>query len=287
MPPRSTKSALQRAQQLIDEKGIDALPVDPFAIARQSDILVYEKAASDAGVSGMLVKSGDSFGIAYATHIPSEGFKRFSVAHELGHYFLPAHCQELFGKGETTHYSQAGFRSGITIEREADEFACGLLMPEKLFLAAARGLDDGLAGVETLATVCKTSLVATAIRLVETAKTPVAVALSINGQFEFCFLSQAMQEFPQLDWPKKGAHVPSGTVTERISHDRNAVERGDRDEDESDLRDWFGGRRSATVLEEAVGLGRYGRILTMITCDTYADDSDEDEELRDRWTPRL
>jgi Zn-dependent peptidase ImmA (M78 family) len=287
VPPRSAKFALQRAQQLVVEMGIDALPVDPFEIAQQSDILIYEKAASDAGVSGMLVKSGDSFAIAYATHIPSEGFQRFSVAHELGHYFLPAHCQELFANGETTHYSQAGFRSGIRIEREADEFACGLLMPEKLFLAAARGLDDGLAAVENLATLCKTSLVATAIRLVETAKTPVAVALSLNGQFEFCFLSQAMQEFPQLDWPKKGAHIPRGTATERISQVRNAVERGDRDEGESDLRDWFGGTRSVTALEEAIGLGRYGRILTMITCDTYADDSDEDEDLRDRWTPRL
>jgi Zn-dependent peptidase ImmA (M78 family) len=272
---------------LVEEKGIDALPVDPFAIARQSDIMVYEKPASDAGVSGMLVKSGDSFAIAYATHIPSEGFQRFSVAHELGHYFLPAHCQELFAKGETVHASQAGFRSGIRLEREADEFACGLLMPEKLFLAAGRRLDDGLAAVETLATLCKTSLVATAIRLVETAKTPIAVSLSLNGQFEFCFLSQTMQEFPQLDWPKKGAHIPRGTVTERLSQDRNAVERGDRDENESDLRDWFGGVRSVTVLEEAIGLGRYGRILTMITCDTYADDSDEEEDLRERWTPRL
>jgi Zn-dependent peptidase ImmA (M78 family) len=283
---RSAKFALQRAQQLIEEKGIDALPVDPFAIAGQADILVYEKAAIDAGVSGMLVKSGNSFAIAYATHIPSEGFQRFSVAHELGHYFLPAHCQELFGKGETAHYSQAGFRSEIKIEREADEFACGLLMPEKLFLAAARGLDDGLAAVESLATLCKTSLVATAIRLVETAKTPVAAALSLNGQVEFCFLSQAMQEFPQLDWPKKGALIPRGTITECISQDRNAVERGDRNEDRSDLRDWFGGTRPVTVLEEAIGLGRYGRILTMITCDTYADDYDEDEALRDRWAPK-
>lgn len=287
MPPRSAKFALQRAQQLIEEKGIDTLPINPFAIAQQSNILVYEKAAIDAGVSGMLVKSGDSFAIAYATHIPSEGFQRFSVAHELGHYFLPAHCQELFAKGETMHASQAGFRSGIKIEREADEFACGLLMPEKLFLAAARGLDDGLAAVETLATLCKTSLVATAIRLVETAKTPIAVALSLNGQFEFCFLSQAMQEFPQLDWPKKGTHIPGGTVTERLSQNRDAVERGDRDGNENDLRDWFGGVRSITVLEEAIGLGRYGRILTMITCDTYADDSDEDEDLEERWKPRL
>ncbi|MGB8741579.1 MAG: hypothetical protein WCD52_15455, partial [Xanthobacteraceae bacterium] len=33
-------------------------------------------------------RHGNAFGILYATHVPSEGFQRFSVGHELGHYFL-------------------------------------------------------------------------------------------------------------------------------------------------------------------------------------------------------
>jgi hypothetical protein len=43
------------------------------------------------GVSGMLLRNGDDFGILYATHIKSSGFQRFSISHELGHYFLPGH----------------------------------------------------------------------------------------------------------------------------------------------------------------------------------------------------
>jgi Zn-dependent peptidase ImmA (M78 family) len=284
-PP--AKFALQLAQRLVEERGISALPIDPFAIAQQSGIEVYAKDPGDAGVSGMLIKSADSFAIAFATHIPSEGFQRFSVAHELGHYFTPGHCTELFKAGVTVHSSQAGYRSSNKTEREADEFACGLLMPERLFLAAARKFDDGLGAVESLARMCKTSLVATAIRFVETARSPVAAVVSKDGLIEFCFLSKALLEFPNLEWPKRGTSLPAGTITARISQDSNAVEGGQRDAEEGELQDWVGGPRSVPILEEAIGLGRYGRTLTIITSETYADDLDDDAELIDRWTPKF
>jgi uncharacterized protein DUF955 len=275
MKSSSAKFAGQLAQKLVEERGITELPVDPFAIAQQEEIEVIGKDAADIGVSGMLVKSGDDFAIAYATHIPSEGFQRFSVAHELGHYFVPGHCNELFGSGATTHYSQAGYRSRTKVEREADEFASGLLMPERLFLMVARKLNDDLAAVESLARTCKTSLVSTAIRLVETASTPVAVVLSGNGQVDFCVMSKALLEFPDVEWLKRGAKLPSGSATARLAGDPPAIERGTRGEDDGDLQDWFGGTRSVTIHEEVIGLGRYGRTLTMIASETYADDSEE------------
>jgi len=33
-------------------------------------------------------KAGDEFGIMYATKIPSRGFQKFSIAHEIGHYCI-------------------------------------------------------------------------------------------------------------------------------------------------------------------------------------------------------
>ena len=55
----------------------------PSPIAEQLEITVQAKPATSGGVSGMLVRHGDRFGILYATHIPSLGFQRFSIAHEL------------------------------------------------------------------------------------------------------------------------------------------------------------------------------------------------------------
>ena len=54
--------------------------------------------------------------------------------------------------------------------------------------------------------------------------------------------------------------------------------------------DWLGGRRSITVSEEAIGLGRYGKTLTVLSSSEIGEDeSDEDDEdaLIESWTPRF
>ncbi len=92
------KLAKQRAEALLIEKQITDLPVDPFALATQHDIVVEAKPDIATGVSGMLLRHGNSFGILYSTDIPSEGFQRFSISHELGHYFLDGHIDHVLPK---------------------------------------------------------------------------------------------------------------------------------------------------------------------------------------------
>jgi Zn-dependent peptidase ImmA (M78 family) len=87
--------------------------------------------------SGMLLRHGNTFGIYYATHIPNEGFQRFSVGHELGHYFLDGHIDHILPK-DGIHVSHAGFVSADTFELEADHFSAGLLMPSTPFKKSAR-----------------------------------------------------------------------------------------------------------------------------------------------------
>ena len=78
------KMAKQKAEAFLRDEGITALPVDPFAIARSRDIEVKPKSDTTGGVSGMLLRHGNSFGILYSTHVKSEGFHRFSVAPRVG-----------------------------------------------------------------------------------------------------------------------------------------------------------------------------------------------------------
>ena len=106
------------------EQGIAKLPVDPVAVAKSLGILVQPKPASARGVSGMLIRYGEEYAISYASHIDNEGFKRFSVAHELGHYCLPGHVDAIFLHG-AVHESFAGFGSQNPYELEADHFAAG------------------------------------------------------------------------------------------------------------------------------------------------------------------
>ena len=102
--------AKQRAEAVLTEQGITELAVDPFDIAARHDIVVQAKPDVDSGVSGMLLRHGNSFGILYASDVPSEGFQRFSVAHELVHYFLDGHIDHVLPK-DGAHASRAGFSS--------------------------------------------------------------------------------------------------------------------------------------------------------------------------------
>jgi hypothetical protein len=284
--------AKQKAEAFLRDEGITTLPVDPFAIAASRDIEVKAKPDTAAGVSGMLLRHGDVFGILYATHIPSEGFQRFSVGHELGHYFLEGHIDHILPK-DGIHESHAGFVSADPYELEADQFAAGLLMPDVPFKRALARHDPGLEIVESLATLCRTSLTATAIRYAELTDDAVAIVISTGPAIDFCFLSDAIKALPQLTWLRKGTPVPRNTATAKFNANPERVANSDRTEAEIDIMDWLGGTRSARATEQVVGLGRYGKTLTVLTCPsvqdaTYQeDDGDDDAGLAERWTPRF
>lgn len=273
--------AAAEAERLIKELEIDSLPINPIVIAESLGILVQPKATT-GGVSGMLIRLGNEFGIAYATHIDSEGFKRFSVAHEIGHYRLSGHIDAVLAHGDI-HESHAGFVTGDPYEREADMFAASLLMPDALFTREMRSLGDGMQAVEALAERCITSLPAAANRYVKKASVPVAMIVSTGPRIDYCFMSGPLQDFDGLEWPRKGQSLPAGTETDRFNDDPQKIRTALRADGEAELRDWFGGPRSIPGTEEIIGLGRYGKTLTILSSEVFADDEDEEEDLEERW----
>jgi Zn-dependent peptidase ImmA (M78 family) len=278
------KLGLVEAQKFVAELGIDALPIDPVKIAEDLDILVQAADVDDPGVSGMLLRRDTSFAIVYATHIASEGFQRFSVAHELGHYRIPGHYEQLFADGGTVHRSRSGFNSADRIEREADEFAAGLLMPTALFKALVRKKSECLDTILGAARACRTSLPATAVRYLDVVDTPAAVVQSTNGIVDFCLMSESLMEFPRITGVPRGSTVPKGSMTEHFARDKARVSAAAQDSNDVDLRDWFGGDRSLDGMEEVIGLGAYGKCLTFLTTSVLADDDDEGKDLDDRWS---
>jgi IrrE N-terminal-like domain len=285
------RMAKQTAEALLRDEGMVALPIDPFAVAASRDITVRAKPDTAEGVSGMLLRHGDVFGILYATNIPSEGFQRFSVSHELGHYFLDGHIDRILPK-DGVHTSRAGFVSADPHELEADHFAAGLLMPAGAFRSAVRSRAPGLAAVEALAAMCRTSLPATAIRYAELVEDAVAIVVSTGATIDYCFLSETIKSLPQLTWLRRGMPVPRETATSRLNACPDRIAAADRTEAEIDIMDWLGGAHSSAALEEVIGLGQYGKTLTVLTCasirdKTSRDEDDSDEELIRRWTPRF
>src|SRR5579884_2148430 len=115
------------------------LPINPLAIAHEEGIELAPGqygAKFDARIK--FVRSHKTFILFYkeSSYGPTEGRVRFSVGHELGHYYLPHHRAYLL-RGQS-HNSVTDFRSRAPIEVEADTFAAALLMPNELFAAALK-----------------------------------------------------------------------------------------------------------------------------------------------------
>ena len=83
------------------------------------------------GFDGMLAanKKRDKWMILYNSAVSSEGRKRFTVAHEFGHYLLHRHQQEEFACGAGDIETSGEGKGSRDIEKEADDFATTLLMP--------------------------------------------------------------------------------------------------------------------------------------------------------------
>jgi len=274
------------AATVIREHGLNALPVDPIALAESLSIEVRAKAVS--GVSGMLLRVGNNFGIIYSTHIPSRGFQNFSVAHELGHYFMPGHIDAVF-RDNDVHRSHAGFASDDRYELEADHFASALLMPEALFIQAAERVGKGLAAIESLSEMCVTSLTSTAIQYTRCTDEAVAIVMSTGKRIEYCFMSKTLQEVAGKNRIGRGEQLPPGTPTSDFNKDPQRVRRAERTTGTSDLQDWIGGRHSVELCEEVVGLGGYGKTLTVLAATAAVDleELEEEEETVDSWKPRF
>ena len=167
------------------------------------------------------------------------------------------------------------------------------LLEQAAVVANAGKHDPGLAAVESVANLCSTSLTATAIRYAELSEDAVAVIISTGPTIDYCCLSNLMKSLPQLAWLKKGTPVPQGTATAELNASPSRIANAERTDAEIDIVDWLGGRKPVASTEEVIGLGGYGKTLTILTCpslvdETYRDeDPDDEEDLIERWTPRF
>lgn len=265
MSKRLERSLIQQqAVRILEQYQINKLPIDPKIIAKKANIQIEPKEDCEEGVSGMLLRAGENYCIAYATYLGNLGFENFSIAHELGHYFLAGHPEQIFQYGDI-HKSIANFVSDNEIERQADTFAAGLLMPENLFKDRLTEFEKGITCIEAMSKLCNTSLTATAIRYAELTEDKVIILVSTNSIIDYCCISNAAFNLKEIEIPKKGTRIPQATATERIFNDSSLMFNQDSVYLETDFRDWLECRKSKAAIEEAKGLGKYGKVLTVIS----------------------
>lgn len=116
---------------------------------------------------------------------------RFSIAHELGHYFIEPHHQYL-RHGGLSHASSSEFISDVQMEREADAFAASLLLPTPIIKPIVNQGDLTFERLDEVAATFETSLVSTTIRCVRLSDFPCAVAGIRGGRIAWMFPSDSL-----------------------------------------------------------------------------------------------
>ncbi len=163
MSPAGRRESDPRAEALLarfDATFRNARPADgPVPVDRvASDLLgLFVIESDEIEVSGLLVPATRYVYLNAQEARVSEGRRRFTLAHEIGHWV----CQCDEGRSTTPEpilcrESDISARVDSVLEREANNFAASLLMPEGAVRdAAARGADvneaAGLFGVSGIA----------------------------------------------------------------------------------------------------------------------------------------
>jgi hypothetical protein len=162
----------ERAEARIAELGITSTSeLDVEVIAY--DTGMYVKYAPLDGCDATLVGFGDR---AIATIRPSEirGRERFSIAHELGHWEMHRGSSFQCRVDEPDRNFSSANKDR---ERQADVYAAHLLMPGHLFNPAINSVSTlGFAQLDEIKKQFDTSLLATALRLVNVNSRPVVFA---------------------------------------------------------------------------------------------------------------
>ncbi|MEX0829366.1 MAG: ImmA/IrrE family metallo-endopeptidase [Nitrospirales bacterium] len=285
------KMATQHGEKIAKDFGFNDFPINPFKIARREKIEVQAKPPEFKGVSGALIFANDKVTLIYSQQHNNPGFENFSICHELGHYFLSGHPDEIIKHGGT-HLSRANFTEGLSsIELEADHFASGLLMPYSLVRKHLSRQQIGLDGIITLADEAKCSRTSAAIRAAECSEYPVAIIMSQQDKVAYAFMTDGFKSLGKLTYLRKGSPLPA-SATRTFNKNPENILNMQRTCGETTLADWFDGQRKIALDEEVLGLGKYGYTLTVLSSEDLPVDSDdadydEDEELEESWTPRF
>jgi hypothetical protein len=186
------------AEEIADDFCAELPQVDPSLILQENDISI---SFGDYGqyFDGMLHFEEGMFHV-YCNEVRCgsrhDGRARFTLGHELGHYFIPEHNAAL-RSGVAPHHPSFCNRPNaeLYVESEADLFASRLLMPEARFRKVAVRNGHGLAAMQKTANALGTSLQSTALRFGDSDTHPCAFVFWRDGKDPWFGVSTVLQKY--------------------------------------------------------------------------------------------
>ncbi len=193
--------AMSKGEEIAKLNCFHTAPVDPFkVIASESNQILAEGDDFRDSFDGRLSYHDGRFLLLYNTkynqwpHNGSEHSKvRFTVAHELGHYYLDRHREFLVQRRQAIE-SFTEFESDKEVERQADAFAAGLLMPKYLVGPQVNcELDSTMESIKQAANRFDVSLTSMMVRWTQLSDFPCATLCVRDSVIQWGFASEAFK----------------------------------------------------------------------------------------------
>lgn len=143
----SKRKGINKARKILKQSSITSIPINVEAIAANFGINVRREPLDDTTSGVIVIKNGRAvIGVNQDHHYYRQ---RFTIAHELAHFFLHSDKQEVFVSSSFSFYRDTKSADRTDwYEIEANAFAAELLMPENIikeYLERGIDLDNELA----------------------------------------------------------------------------------------------------------------------------------------------
>ena len=140
-------------------------PFDVISFGAALGLDIRESGELPCNISGFIKRENDKIVICVNSD-HHEHRKRFTIAHELGHYFL--HNEDL-NKGIVDNILKREEGDGTQKEKDANDFAANLLMPDKLFRELWLSKDCNIRAIATMFFVSESAVLmrAKSLRLIK------------------------------------------------------------------------------------------------------------------------
>lgn len=242
-------------------------------IARERGALVQDKPLK--GAEARIAIVGRKAIITVSTLIADPRRRRFSIAHELGHFEMHRTHGNLALCTEADLEDWSSKRAGAEREQEANQFAAAILLPERFFASRCKILDPSLDSIAKLADSFNVSLTATAIRYMQFTSEPCAVVFSKDGYIKWFRESKS---FKKLGVFVEVHSKPDPTTHAAALFDGRSTSQKPR---RIKASAWFSSanvREDATIVEQSWIFTEYGSTLTLLWVDDDIEDFETDDE---------
>lgn len=258
------------ADRVLHELGIrdpkDLLLLEQIAFARGATVVDRTLRGMEARITIL----GKRAVISISDAVRNASRRRYSIAHELGHFEM-----HRIGSSLSLCTERDIIDSGTKIskcrEQEANAFAASLLMPKQFFAPMCYNVDPTLDAVSELARIYSTSLTATGIRYTQFTREAAVLVFSQAGAVKWFSGSDAFNSL-ELFLPQ-GERLDKGMLASLYFRDYS-VSAKPRHVPASAWLDSKQCRIGAKILEHSRPMHEHNGVLTMLWIDDDILDDD-------------